>query len=233
MTRNRSVKAKRSRTFLALYYWGKFLGINSLTLLPNNQVKFSYFYLFYACVLSATYTYGLYYFLTERWNLLLPDETPSSIVVDCSEIMNVGLEVLLTWLMNGLFQNRVKLIVESFAKAEETSRKLEIPEDYEQHFKQLGFYLILGNTLWSSLVIWNDIELLRFPNFRPIVWTCYNLLRLPPFNSVITALWSILVVKRKFHRLNEKIRFLMPHDNAKSCVLEENVPYSGLIKNCR
>ncbi|XP_043284500.1 uncharacterized protein [Venturia canescens] len=221
---------KRSLTFRTLYYWGKFIGINPLHLSESNQLKTSYFGIFYACFLCVIYCFLYYYFFIERLNFLLPDETPVSVIADFTEIINVGLEIFFTWFINGFYQNRLKLIVESFAKAEEISKLLEIPEDYEKHFKNLLSSLIFVSLLWTALVVLNDIELTGLPTFRPLVWTSYNLLRIPTFNFVTIVLWSFVIIKRKFRRLNEKVRFLMLHDYQESRTLEKNVP-SGLIKN--
>ncbi|XP_043284308.1 uncharacterized protein [Venturia canescens] len=146
--------------------------------------------------------------------------------------MNVGLQILFTWLINGLYQNRLKLIVERFVQAEGTSRKLNIPENYEEHFGKLGQYLLIVNGGWFILIIVNIVGLSGFPDYNASLWTSYNLLRIPSFNSVTTFLWSILVVKRKFYRLNEKVRFLMVPFRNKSFVLEENA-CSELIRNSK
>lgn len=224
---------KRSRTFLTLFYWGKILGLNPLQLAASNELTFSYFSIVYTCFLCLIFCVLYYYVFNERINLLLPIETPVSIIADCSEIINVGLETLFTWLINGFFQNRLKVIVESFTEAEETSRKLDIEEDYEKHFKSLGVHLILVNAWWSSLIAVNSVGLSRFPEFSQLLWASYNLLRIPTFNSVAIFLWIINVTKRKFHRLNEKVRFLMLHDHGKFYNLEETASSSGLIRNSR
>ena len=198
-----------------LYYWEKLLGINPLILSESNKINPSIFGIFYACLLITVYSYTFYTAMFERLTTLFPGETAVYVIVDFMEMCWRFFEMLSTWIISALYQNRIKLIVKSFMKVEKISRKLDIPDEYEKVFTELsiqvtGYNLLFLSSLTFAMIMWN-----YFDGFNSRIWVSYAAPTLVPFNMILLFVWSLTHVKRKFCRLNEKLRDLMQNENLK------------------
>lgn len=203
---------KRSFAFRGLYYWEKLIGVNPSVISKSNKLEFSYIGLVYGCVLTAVYTFVLRNAFTERVVLMVPGETAIAIIVDYMGMIFQFIHNSLTWLVLAFRQDRARSIVDSLIRTENTSIKLGIPEDYEKYFRDLAISVTVSSIMFfASLAIsmgmWS-----YYKNFDVLMWVNFCAPSIGSFNMQILFIWILILVRNKFHRLNEKLRTLMQND---------------------
>ena len=231
MEKKKTRTQKRSSIFRLLFYWGKILGVNPLSLSKNEKLVFSYFSMVYACLLIFGHFYLLCYILIKRFDMILPGDSSVGLIVEIIGMTAKFSELTLMWLTCGFCQNRVKIFMKSFSRAMKTSQKLGISEAYESYYKELAIYLLSVNLIYCGLIITNHSTKIYSEN-QLLVWISCNAFQLVSINMLTLFIWILIVVKRKFQRLNEKTPVLMRHnyENANEADMQES---SESIRNSR
>lgn len=219
-TRNKIRTKNRSRTLIVLFYWAKLIGLNPFTLTRNYGLEISYHSVFWVFILIAGSSYIFYASLLERILYVMPGETPIAVFVDFGEISCLYVEALCTWLLNFLFKDRIVSIIKAFKKAERTSKKLDLAENYEKHLKKLVIYLVLSNTIFFSAILFVNLTLINHSDYKLALWIVLNLQHVVSIYSQTLFVWYLTVLNEKFRRLNQLLCSLMQN----SCVkAEENI----------
>lgn len=221
MAQNRADMRKHSRTFVTLFYWAKFVGVNPLKLTKCNELEFSYLGMLYGCLLTAFGSYSYYNGISERSTVKLPGDSPIGLIVDVIAIVSGFLETTLAWMSFAFYQNRLKLVVESFSKARNISVKLGIPDDFEKRLRRLGLGLLIVNCLYISFMIFNDLSTTDYNEVHVFLRTSFAVIRQSALNIVTIFLWSFLTVKLKFRQLNDRVRSAM-----RNATDDEEIPRS-------
>ena len=231
MAKKKTRTRKLSLIFRLLFYWGKILGLNPLSLSKNDKLVFSYSSMVYDCLLISSHFYLFYCIVIERINMILPGDSSIGVIVDIIGVIFTFLELTLMWLTCGFCQNHVKIFIKSFSKAMKTSQKLGISDEYESYYKKLAIYLLSVNLIYFGLMIINYPENV-FSGKQLLIWISYIAYQLASINMLTLFIWILIFVKRKFQRLNEKMYVLMRH-NYENANEVDMVELSESIRNSR
>lgn len=199
----------RSPTFRLLYYWGKFLGINPLTLSCKNKLAFSYLSLLYGCSLGTVHFYIAYRAVLCRLHYVLPSETPIATITNIIGIFCQSMEISLTWFLFATRQNRIRFLVNSFAEVERLSTRIGIEDERDENLRKYAVSLTINNLLYLVSLSISHILLHSYRNYATSVWIAFNVPRIVSFNAGMLFVFSLLGLKQKFRRLNEKLGSLM------------------------
>ncbi|XP_043284644.1 putative gustatory receptor 28b [Venturia canescens] len=151
----------------------------------------------------------------------MPSETPISVIVDYWSMCSMYLEVISAWFCSYFPKNNLASIIKAFQKAERTSEKLDIPENCEKYLRNIVIHLLLSITVFYGTISFTNVILMRFPNYYLGQWLVFNVPRLASITYLTLFVWCLVIVERKFRRLNKKVHAFLQN----YCIKAHGVMY--------
>lgn len=208
MANHEKATKRHSCSFLLVFYWAKFLGINIFKLSKSKRLERSYGSIIYVICLVMVYVYVIHSIVMIRIKLEVAGETPLSLVMNFFDLTLEVMEVFLGWSQALIYQDRVKSIVNSLHNVNQVLRRLRVEENYET----LYFRLAISLTIFNGICIFRNTSsflLVAYGDAEFFTWMSYGLFTLIPLNTGFVFVWIVTIVRKKFWRLNEKLRNLI------------------------
>ena len=158
--------------------------------------------------------------MLEKLRTLLPSDIPVYIIVNFMGLGCHFFECFSTWVISAIYQNRIELIINSFVKVEKILRKLGMPDNDDKVFRESAIQVTAYNLLFLTTMIFTMIMWSSNGRFDTRISVSFTVPSIVPFYMVLLFVLSLVYVRQKLRRLNEKIQNLMHNDYP-----EDNNPY--------
>lgn len=206
MNRVKWSKEKHSIALRWLFYWIKFLGINPLSVSEKGDLETSRTGTAYSCLLSTIYCYVFYELTKIRKTMQTSDqEVPIAALTDYFGLLWQFFECVAAWIIFAFFQKRTIAIIKSFVRIEKISKRLGTSCTNEVQCSEILSNLMIFNSVYFVSIIFSNVAWSYMENYTLPIWILFYVPTLAPFNVAILWICGLLIARRKFQLLNEKL----------------------------